>query len=85
MLPLPPPYRSDSLACSFVWCRRAPLDPSKSFVKMCLICFWAHLGPIKVVMLTTSAQKQHNIDDIVPKKSSFGRLFDKEKDTGIYL
>ena len=56
-LPPPPPRPLGSESCSRLWHTRAPLDPSKSFAKMCLICLWAHLSPIEVAMLTTLAQK----------------------------
>ena len=69
-LPLPPPRPLGSDRRSQSWRNRGPLDPSKSFVKMCLICLWAHLGPIEVAMLTTLAQKNRNVDDYVAKKSS---------------
>ena len=39
-------------------------------VKVCLICLWAHLDPINVVMLTTLVRK--NVDDFVANKPSFG-------------
>ena len=57
-LPLPPPRPLGPDRCSRLWCARPPLDHLKSSVKMSISCLWADLDPIKVVMLTTSAQKK---------------------------
>ena len=67
-----------SLGCSPGWRPQAPLNTSESFVKICLICLWAHLSPIEVAMLTTLAQKNgmlmimlrksRHVDDIWRKK-----------------
>ena len=81
-LPLPPPRPLGSDTLSQSWRARGPLDPSKCAVKMSISCLWADLGPIKVVMLTTLAQKKHNFDDVDAKKASFGRLFDEKNGYG---
>ena len=80
-LPLPPPRPLGSDNSSRLWRNRGPLDPSKYAAKMSISCLWAHLGPIKVVMLTTLAQKII-IDDFDAKKASFGRLFDEKRGYG---
>ena len=42
-LPLPPHRPLGSECCSRPWRTRGPLDPSKSFAKMCIICVWTRL------------------------------------------
>ena len=61
------------------------LWPSKYAVEMSISCLWAHLGPIKVVMLTTLAQKIIILKILMPKsrhlhdfsmnKTGYGHLF----------
>ena len=84
-LPLLPPRPLGPDTLSQLWRPRGPLDPSKSFVKMCLICLWAPLGPIKVVMLTTLAQKTIILTILMPRSRHLDDFSMKKGVTGIYL
>ena len=83
-LPLPPPWRSFSATCWHSWNPFRSLDTLKSFVKMSISCLWAHLGPIKVVMLTTLAQKIIILTILMPKKLHLDDFSIKKGFTGIY-
>ena len=61
------------------------LWPSKYAVEMSISCLWAHLGPIKVVMLTTLAQKIIILTILMPKRRHLDDFSMKKGVTGIYL
>ena len=50
-------------------------------VKVCLICLWAHLDPINVVMLTTLARKTVMLTTLAPKIITSLMLFRKNRNS----
>ena len=84
-LPLPPPRRQQPPSTSYSQNTFGALDTSKSVVKMSISCLWAHLGPIKVVMLTTLAQKSIILTILMPRSRHLDDFSMKRGATGIYL